>query len=481
MANQALNTELVDKAILFAVKAHSGTERRGKGFPYIIHPMEAMEIVSTITADPELLTAAALHDTVEDTDVTLEVIRREFGNRVAELVEAESDVFMDGVSEENSWHIRKKAAIDRLASAPYDAKIVAMGDKLSNMRAIWRDYQIKGDELWNIFHAKDKKDHEWHYRGLAYSLAELSDTFAYKEFVRLIDDVFAPEAGQLNPELIDLSEYEQSGDGYTAVSYNHKDGKTMIKLYSSFIPKSVPEVELKHAFRIQALGVRVPMALRLVTDGERVGVEFERVVSKLSYSRSIANNPELLDPIVVRFALACKKLHSIPCDTTYFENVEDFFRGHIAKVKGLTDEEKARFEKLIASTPAADTCIHGDLHIGNIITNGVEDFWIDLGDFRYGNPLYDLGMLHFVCHGNPESITDNIFHLNNAQMENVWNVFVRTYFNVTTDEDVAEKTKLIAPYASLVAIHFASRESMNPVLRMHIDMGLEAMEQPTSF
>ena len=72
MANNPLDTELLDRAIIFAVKAHAGTERRGKGFPYIVHPMEAMEIVSTMTADQGLLAAAALHDTVEDTDVTVE-------------------------------------------------------------------------------------------------------------------------------------------------------------------------------------------------------------------------------------------------------------------------------------------------------------------------------------------------------------------------------------------------------------------------
>ncbi len=192
MANQYLDTELLDRAIVFAVKAHHNTERRGKGFPYIVHPMEAVEIVATITSDQELLAAAALHDTIEDTDVTVEDIRREFGDRIADLVHAESDQFPEGVSEEDSWHDRKQAAIDRLAAASHDAKIVAMGDKLSNMRAIARDYAMKGDELWKIFHAKNKADHEWHYRGLAASLSELSDTFAYKEFVRLLDEVFPP-------------------------------------------------------------------------------------------------------------------------------------------------------------------------------------------------------------------------------------------------------------------------------------------------
>ena len=190
MANRPLDTELLDRAIVFAVKAHAGTERRGKGFPYIVHPMEAVEIVSTMTTDQELLAAAALHDTVEDTPVTVEQIRSEFGDRVAELVASESDTFEDGVSEEDSWHSRKQAAIDRLAKASHDAKIVALGDKLSNMRAIARDYSLKGDDLWKLFHAKDRSDHEWHYRGLAESLSELSDTFAYKEFVQLINQVF---------------------------------------------------------------------------------------------------------------------------------------------------------------------------------------------------------------------------------------------------------------------------------------------------
>ena len=191
MANKPLDTQLVDRAILFAVKAHSGTERRGKGFPYVIHPMEAMAIGATITPDPELLAAAALHDTVEDTDITLDVLRAEFGERVAKLVADESDVFTEGKSEEETWHQRKKAAIDRLARAPHDAKIVALGDKLSNMRAIARDYAAQGDALWNIFHAKDPKDHEWHYRGLADALRELQDTPAFQEFEQLINQVFA--------------------------------------------------------------------------------------------------------------------------------------------------------------------------------------------------------------------------------------------------------------------------------------------------
>ena len=190
MANKPLDTELLDRAIVFAVRAHAGTERRGKGFPYIVHPMEAVEIVATMTKDQELLAAAVLHDTVEDTDTTVEQIRTEFGDRIASLVASESDIVVDGVNEEDSWHARKQAAINRLARASHDAKVVALGDKLSNMRAIARDYAQQGDALWNLFHVKDRKEHEWHYRGLADSLRELQDSFAYKEFEQLINQVF---------------------------------------------------------------------------------------------------------------------------------------------------------------------------------------------------------------------------------------------------------------------------------------------------
>lgn len=191
MANGALNTELLDRAILFATRAHAGTERRGKGFPYIVHPLEAVAIVATMTPDQELLAAAVLHDVVEDTDYTVEDIRAAFGDRIAEIVAAESDSQMDGDPSGN-WHYRKALALEHLAAASRDIKMVALGDKLSNMRAIARDYASQGESFWQLFHAKDPAEHAWRYRALADALRELSDTFAYQEFIHLIDQVFKP-------------------------------------------------------------------------------------------------------------------------------------------------------------------------------------------------------------------------------------------------------------------------------------------------
>lgn len=184
------DSSVLDKAIKFAVDAHKDVERRGKGFPYVVHPLEAVSIVATMTNDQDLLAAAALHDVIEDTPYTAEELRVIFGDRITDLIVTESDIEVANLTEEQSWHIRKQAAIDRLKNASMDAKMVALGDKLSNMRAIYRDYEKMGEDIWNMFHVKEPEQHEWHYRGLAYALNELADTTAYKEFEYLINKVF---------------------------------------------------------------------------------------------------------------------------------------------------------------------------------------------------------------------------------------------------------------------------------------------------
>lgn len=185
--NNPSETSLFDKAAKFAIDAHHNTERRGKGYPYIIHPMEAASIVASVTNDPEMLAAAILHDTVEDTDVTLDQIREVFGDRVATLVEHETAPASDHLT----WREKRTIQVEQLASASYDCKVVAIGDKLSNLRGITRDCRLYGDATWKLFHAPDgKADIEWYYRSMGEALRDLSETLAYKEFVWLLELTF---------------------------------------------------------------------------------------------------------------------------------------------------------------------------------------------------------------------------------------------------------------------------------------------------
>lgn len=177
---------MIDKAIAFAVKAHEGQPRKGTDIPYILHPIEVGMIVSRITDDKEVIAAAVLHDTVEDCDqVTLADIRREFGDRVARIVGLESE------DKSKSWKERKAATIDFLKTESMrEAKIVALSDKLSNIRCFYADYMKLGEEFWQRFNMKDKQMQGWYYHGLCEALSDLADLEEYREFRRMVLLVF---------------------------------------------------------------------------------------------------------------------------------------------------------------------------------------------------------------------------------------------------------------------------------------------------
>ena len=180
-----------DKAIHFATDAHAGMLRKGTRIPYILHPLEAAAIVGSMTDDVEVLSAAVLHDVLEDTGTTLEQLRYVFGDRIADLVSAESEDKRKDQPASESWRIRKQETIDSLKSETrVEVKMIALGDKLSNIRAIHRDYLAIGDLLWDRFNQKDKSQHAWYYRAVADAIKELSDHLAWKEYDDLVRKVF---------------------------------------------------------------------------------------------------------------------------------------------------------------------------------------------------------------------------------------------------------------------------------------------------
>ena len=183
--------KLLDDAINFATKAHAGVSRKGKTRPYILHPLEAMNIASTLTEDEEVLAAAVLHDTVEDTDVTKADIRAAFGSRVADLVAAESEDKREDLPAESTWETRKQETIEALKTASRDIKTICLGDKLSNFRELSRDYADLGDALWERFNQKDKAMHCWYYSSLYEILKdEFGDVPAIQEYGNLLEKVF---------------------------------------------------------------------------------------------------------------------------------------------------------------------------------------------------------------------------------------------------------------------------------------------------
>ena len=180
-ANQRL-----DEAIRFATERHTGQTRKGTNIPYILHPLEVLQILYSMRADSELLIAGVLHDTVEDTDTTLDEIRERFGSDVAELVASNSE------DKSKTWEERKQHTIDTLPSVPYRVKQLIFADKLANLRSIAYDFRNLGDKLWERFNAPAEKQ-AWYYGGIDDALSSLQHTDCkdvYWEYVGLFKDVF---------------------------------------------------------------------------------------------------------------------------------------------------------------------------------------------------------------------------------------------------------------------------------------------------
>ncbi len=182
----------LDRAIRFAADAHRRQIRKGSGIPYISHPVAVAMILQKYGYPLDWVIAGLLHDTIEDTDVTLEEIRREFGNTVADIVEG----CTEPEHRNRPWEQRKAHTINYLQNAPLAVRVVTSADKLHNLLSILQDRQVQGEEVWRRFHrARDQQ--EWYYRELMKSLTMNLDPAdrpaIFDELEAAIERVFGPQ------------------------------------------------------------------------------------------------------------------------------------------------------------------------------------------------------------------------------------------------------------------------------------------------
>lgn len=134
-------TEILQSALEFAIKAHAGQWRDGGSpLPYATHPVEVvanLRYVGGIT-DEELLTAAFLHDVLEETDTTPAQIGKAFGKRVRSLVESvtryePTEEERKGLTEEAVYDLRSRLLLEEIAGMSTDAQAIKLADRLSNV------------------------------------------------------------------------------------------------------------------------------------------------------------------------------------------------------------------------------------------------------------------------------------------------------------------------------------------------------------
>ena len=252
----------------------------------------------------------------------------------------------------------------------------------------------------------------------------------------------------MNEEIqrINLDDYIQTGEGGTALTYTHKDGLSLAKLYNPGFEADRAKAEFLTAHAVFELGIPSPEPFRLINDGQRSGAEYELIKNKRSYTRIISQEPERLEEISLKFARMAKELHAKQADTTRLQSYKQRIANFYHEKDMVPEDYKQRVLQFLDTVPDTPRCLHGDLHIGNIITDGQRDLWIDLGEFAYGVPEWDLALLWTMCHNMPGDRVEHIFHITHETMMAHWDIFFPAYLGTSDPQAIHEATQRLLPY-----------------------------------
>lgn len=270
----------------------------------------------------------------------------------------------------------------------------------------------------------------------------------------------------MEPIKICLKDYVLSGGGANGESYDHKtDPSVMLKLY---FPGKIqqPLDEMKLARKVYDMGISTPEPGEyVVTEDGRYGIRFKRILGKKSYSRATADEPEKVVRFASEFAQMSLQLHATHVDITQFENVKDRYYRLLEETPFFTTADKDKLARFIADTPDEETAIHGDLQFSNAIFVGDRRYFIDLGDFCWGNHLFDVGMVYLCCCLSEEAFIKEAFHMPKALAIRFWECFVPAYFGEGIP--LKEIEELIRPFAGLKTL-IVERDTKRPMPELRV-------------
>ena len=248
---------------------------------------------------------------------------------------------------------------------------------------------------------------------------------------------------------INLEDYVQTGEGGTAITYTHKVRNTVAKLYFPGFEADRAKDEFLTAQTVFEMGISTPEPYRLVTDGERFGAEYELIRNKRSFSRIISQEPERLPELAVKFADMAKSLHSKKADTSRLKSTKEKIRQFYLERCNVPDYYKQKALAFLETVPDTPNCVHGDLQISNVITDEKNDYWIDVGDFGYGVPEWDLAWCLSMMLELKKERSEELFHMKFEKIREFWNCFFPNYIGTTDPLQIEEATKKLYPYAGI--------------------------------
>lgn len=278
---------------------------------------------------------------------------------------------------------------------------------------------------------------------------------AYALYIIHVENAVISEA-----EAIDMSAYTRFATGTDCILYNCvSDPDILVKMYKPGYEEAAVRNEIEVAAKVWDMGVPCPEPGDLVTDGTRLGIKFMKLSGKRSYSRMLADEQERTEEFSRELAGVCRKLHSAKCQDGVFERAEHHYLSMLDGAD-ISEQEREQLRNIILSLPPCDNAVHGDFHMGNVVSTLTEGAgldtphdvrFIDLGRFSCGNPIWDLATIRYICVEAPEDYLFEKFHLHRPQALEVWKHFAEAYF-APEDKSYGEIESLICPFCRIIAL-----------------------------
>lgn len=248
---------------------------------------------------------------------------------------------------------------------------------------------------------------------------------------------------------IDISQWIKVGEGGNGSTYeNPARPEVLLKLNNdrSNDLESV-KVEFDQSCAVAGLGLPTPAMYEIVRVGSAYAVISERIKDKKSLFRICHDEPDRIDEMATLLCNLGKQLFATACNTDFFPSRRQIALVGIKNASFISSKNRDILLDFVNGVPEITGCVHGDFQGGNVILSGGKPYWIDLGRFANGDPMFDIGHLYLCCvvYSDMKKARE-LFHMEKDQLLRFWDMFARTY---TGSEDHAEFDRQAARFAAV--------------------------------
>ena len=465
---------MLEEAIIYATIMHQGKVRKFSSSPYILHPIEVAQILSTMTDDEEIISAGILHDIVEDTDGTLKEIEKRFGKRVAVLVSSDSENKYPEKERGSTWKRRKEESLFILKkSEDTGVQMLWLADQLANIRSLAGIYSERGEALWGELDQSDPSMQCWYYRSIGEIVElQLNRTGAFKEYIKHINFIWP---GTFDSEKTRYRKYKEiSVEGCKRIGWGAKgtvyryDDEMIVKVFNQNNTYRDVEREIAQSRKAFILGIPTAISFGIVSVGKQYGAMYELLDSE-TMSDCIAKNPKRVNTYAVIMAELAQTIHSITVtEDDGFPSAKIRLLSYISGGIAYEDTVLAgRCRKLIEDIPDTETLVHGDFHTGKVFLQNGEPLLIDMDRISTGHPIAEISDLYYfyvVLGEEDPGVVEKFMGFSYQTALQFFDCFLRKYLE-TDDEDrlreVKEKASLLCYIRMINKIHKKKELSAN--------------------